>query len=73
VDFSADLFLPSRFPSDVAYKHGQSGRSLLQANPVDHFDKRPMTMRDSVRAASGQLNIPLASKEQRNTFAKEAL
>jgi uncharacterized protein len=61
VDFSGwTLFCHADLPGSIAY-HMAKAIDLCHAEiPVDHFDKRPMTMDEFCRGGeAGQLNIPL--------------
>jgi TRAP-type uncharacterized transport system substrate-binding protein len=63
VDFSGwTFFCHADLPSRVAYEMARSVDLCHKQIPVDHFDKRPMTMREFCRGGeAGQLNIPLHS------------
>lgn len=61
IDFSGwTFFCHADLPSAIAYGMAKSVDLCHKRIPVDHFDKRPMTMREFCRGgAAGQLNIPL--------------
>jgi TRAP-type uncharacterized transport system substrate-binding protein len=61
VDFSGwTFFCHAEFPSNVAYNMAKAVDLCYKQIPVDHFDKRPMTMREFCQGGeAGQLNIPL--------------
>lgn len=61
VDFSGwTFFCRADLPSAIAYQMARSIDLCHKQIPVDHFDKRPMTMREFCRGGeAGQLNIPL--------------
>lgn len=61
VDFSGwTFFCHADLPSPVAYHMAQAVDLCHGKIPVDHFDKRAMTMREFCRGGeAGQLNIPL--------------
>jgi TRAP-type uncharacterized transport system substrate-binding protein len=61
VDFSGwTFFCHADLPSDIAYNMAKAVDLCYKQIPVDHFDKRPMTMREfSSGGEAGQLNIPL--------------
>jgi TRAP transporter TAXI family solute receptor len=61
VDFSGwTFFCHVDLPSDAAYNMAKAVDLCYQQIPVDHFDKRPMTMSEFCRGGeAGQLNIPL--------------
>ncbi|MDH3445539.1 MAG: hypothetical protein OEN50_16555 [Deltaproteobacteria bacterium] len=61
VDFSGwTFFCHADLPSRVAYDMARAIDLCHKQIPVDHFDKRPMTMREFCRGGeAGQLNIPL--------------
>ena len=61
VDFSGwTFFCHADLPSTVAYNMAKAVDLCYKQIPVDHFDKRPMTMREFCRGGeAGQLNIPL--------------
>jgi TRAP-type uncharacterized transport system substrate-binding protein len=61
VDFSGwTFFCHADLPSEIAYNMAKAVDLCYQQIPVDHFDKRPMTMREFCRGGeAGQLNIPL--------------
>jgi hypothetical protein len=61
VDFSGwTFFCHADLPSEVAYNMAKAVDLCHKQIPVDHFDKRPMTMREFCRGGdAGQLNIPL--------------
>jgi uncharacterized protein len=61
VDFSGwTFFCHADLPSDVAYNMAKAVDLCYKQIPVDHFDKRPMTMREFCQGGeAGQLNIPL--------------
>lgn len=61
VDFSGwTYFCHADLPSEVAYNMAKAVDLCYKQIPVDHFDKRPMTMREFCRGGeAGQLNIPL--------------
>jgi len=63
VDFSGwTFFCHADLPSEIAYGMAKSVDLCHKRIPVDHFDKRPMTMREFCRGGeAGQLNIPLHS------------
>ncbi|HEY6367530.1 MAG TPA: TAXI family TRAP transporter solute-binding subunit, partial [Candidatus Binatia bacterium] len=61
VDFSGwTFFCHADLPSEIAYNMAKAVDLCYQQIPVDHFDKRPMTMSEFCRGGeAGQLNIPL--------------
>ncbi|MGE5215737.1 MAG: TAXI family TRAP transporter solute-binding subunit [Chloroflexota bacterium] len=61
VDFSGwTFFCHADLPPEIAYQMARSIDLCHKRIPVDHFDKRPMTMREFCRGGeAGQLNIPL--------------
>jgi TRAP-type uncharacterized transport system substrate-binding protein len=61
VDFSGwTFFCHADLPSEIAYNMAKAVDLCYQQIPVDHFDKRPMTMREfCCGGEAGQLNIPL--------------
>jgi TRAP-type uncharacterized transport system substrate-binding protein len=61
VDFSGwTFFCHADLPSNIAYNMAKSVDLCYQQIPVDHFDKRPMTMLEFCGGGeAGQLNIPL--------------
>jgi TRAP-type uncharacterized transport system substrate-binding protein len=61
VDFSGwTFFCHADLPSAIAYSIAKAVDLCYQQIPVDHFDKRPMTMLEFCRGGeAGQLNIPL--------------
>jgi TRAP-type uncharacterized transport system substrate-binding protein len=61
VDFSGwTFFCHADLPSQIAYNMAKAVDLCYQQIPVDHFDKRPMTMHEFCRGGeAGQLNIPL--------------
>jgi TRAP-type uncharacterized transport system substrate-binding protein len=61
IDFSGwTFFCRADLPAQTAYSMAQAVDLCHQQIPVDHFDKRPMTMREfSCGGEAGQLNIPL--------------
>jgi TRAP-type uncharacterized transport system substrate-binding protein len=61
VDFSGwTFFCHADLPSQIAYNMAKAVDLCYQQIPVDHFDKRPMTMQEFCRGGeAGQLNIPL--------------
>jgi TRAP-type uncharacterized transport system substrate-binding protein len=61
VDFSGwTFFCHADLPSEIAYNMAKAVDLCYQQIPVDHFDKRPMTMQEFCRGGeAGQLNIPL--------------
>jgi uncharacterized protein len=61
VDFSGwTFFCHAELPSEIAYDMAKAVDLCCQQIPVDHFDKRPMTMTEFCRGGeAGQLNIPL--------------
>jgi TRAP-type uncharacterized transport system substrate-binding protein len=61
VDFSGwTFFCHAELPSSVAYNMAKAVDLSHGQIPVDHFDKRPMTMEEFCRGGeAGQLNIPL--------------
>jgi TRAP-type uncharacterized transport system substrate-binding protein len=63
VDFSGwTFFCHAGLPSEIAYGMAKAIDLCHQQIPVDHFDKRPMTMLEFCRGGeAGQLNIPLHS------------
>jgi TRAP-type uncharacterized transport system substrate-binding protein len=53
-------FCPADLPTGIAYNMARAIDLCHEQIPVDHFDKRPMTMREFCRGGeAGQLNIPL--------------
>ena len=61
VDFSGwTFFCHADLPSNAAYNMAKAVDLCYKQIPVDHFDKRPMTMREFCQGGeAGQLNIPL--------------
>ena len=61
VDFSGwTFFCHADLPSQIAYNMAKAVDLCHEHIPVDHFDKRPMTMLEFCRGGeAGQLNIPL--------------
>jgi TRAP-type uncharacterized transport system substrate-binding protein len=61
VDFSGwTFFCHAGLPSEIAYGMAKAVDLCHRQIPVDHFDQRPMTMREFSRGGeAGQLNIPL--------------
>ena len=61
IDFSGwTFFCHADLPWQIAYDMAKSVDLCHKQIPVDHFDKRPMTMREFCRGGeAGQLNIPL--------------
>lgn len=61
VDFSGwTFFCRADLPARIAYNMAKAVDLCCKQIPVDHFDKRPMTMREFCRGGeAGQLNIPL--------------
>jgi TRAP-type uncharacterized transport system substrate-binding protein len=61
VDFSGwTYFCHADLPSEIAYNMAKAVDLCCEQIPVDHFDRRPMTMREFCRGGeAGQLNIPL--------------
>jgi len=61
VDFSGwTFFCHADLPSAIAYNMAKAVDLCYKQIPVDHFDKRPMTMLEFCRGGeAGQLNIPL--------------
>ncbi|HXV80174.1 MAG TPA: TAXI family TRAP transporter solute-binding subunit, partial [Candidatus Binatia bacterium] len=61
VDFSGwTFFCHADLPANIAYNMAKAVDLCYKQIPVDHFDKRPMTMREFCRGGeAGQLNIPL--------------
>lgn len=61
VDFSGwTFFCHADLPVEIAYGMAKAVDLCHEQIPVDHFDKRPMTMREFSRGGeAGQLNIPL--------------
>lgn len=61
VDFSGwTFFCHADLPAGIAYGMAKAVDLCHRKIPVDHFDKRPMTMREFSRGGeAGQLNIPL--------------
>jgi len=61
VDFSGwTFFCHADLPASVAYDMAQAIDLCHERIPVDHFDKRPMTMAEFCRGGeAGRLNIPL--------------
>jgi TRAP-type uncharacterized transport system substrate-binding protein len=61
VDFSGwTFFCRADLPSEIAYNMAKAVDLCHKQIPVDHFDKRPMTMGEFSRGGeAGQLNIPL--------------
>jgi TRAP-type uncharacterized transport system substrate-binding protein len=61
VDFSGwTYFCHADLPSTIAYGMAKAVDLCHEHIPVDHFDKRPMTMQEFCRGGeAGQLNIPL--------------
>jgi TRAP-type uncharacterized transport system substrate-binding protein len=60
VDFSGwTFFCHAELPSEVAYNMAKAVDHCHKQIPVDHFDKRPMTMREFCRGGeAGPMNIP---------------
>jgi TRAP-type uncharacterized transport system substrate-binding protein len=63
IDFSGwTFFCHGDLPSEIAYNMAQAVDLCHKQIPVDHFDKRPMTMAEFCQGGeAGQLNIPLHS------------
>jgi TRAP-type uncharacterized transport system substrate-binding protein len=61
IDFSGwTYFCRADLPSQIAYGMARAVDLCHEQLPVDHFDKRPMTMREFCQGSeAGQLNIPL--------------
>lgn len=61
VDFSGwTFFCHADLPTEIAYGMAKAVDLCHRQIPVDHFDKRPMTMREFSRGGeAGPLNIPL--------------
>lgn len=61
VDFSGwTFFCHADLPASIAYNMARAVDLCHEKLPVDHFDKRPMTMAEFCRGGeAGQLNIPL--------------
>jgi hypothetical protein len=61
VDFSGwTFFCHAGLPPQIAYAMAKAVDLCHKQIPVDHFDKRPMTIREFCRGGeAGQLNIPL--------------
>jgi uncharacterized protein len=61
VDFSGwTFFCHADLPPEIGYHMAKSVDLCHKQIPVDHFDRRPMTMREFCRGGeAGQLNIPL--------------
>jgi TRAP-type uncharacterized transport system substrate-binding protein len=61
VDFSGwTFFCHADLPAGIAYNMAKAVDLCYEQIPVDHFDKRPMTMREFCQGGeAGQLNIPL--------------
>ncbi len=61
VDFSGwTYFCHADLLSEIAYSMAKAVDLCYKQIPVDHFDKRPMTMHEFCRGGeAGQLNIPL--------------
>jgi TRAP-type uncharacterized transport system substrate-binding protein len=61
VDFSGwTYFCHSALASEIVYNMAKAVDLCYKQIPVDHFHKRPMTMREFCRGGeAGQLNIPL--------------
>lgn len=61
VDFSGWTYFCHRdLPLSIAYSMAKAVDLCYEQIPVDHFDKRPMTMHEFCRGGeAGQLNIPL--------------
>jgi TRAP-type uncharacterized transport system substrate-binding protein len=61
IDFSGwTYFCHADLPSRIAYDMARAVDLCHKQIPVDHFDKRPMTMDEFCRGGeAGQLNIPL--------------
>lgn len=61
VDFSGwTFFCRADLPAAIAYNMAKAVDLCHKQIPVDHFDKRPMTMQEFCRGGeAGQLNIPL--------------
>jgi TRAP-type uncharacterized transport system substrate-binding protein len=63
VDFSGwTFFCHADLPPEIPYNMAKAVDVSYKQIPVDHFDKRPMTMQEFCRGGeAGQLNIPLHS------------
>lgn len=61
IDFSGwTFFCHADLPSEIAFNMARAVDLCHSQIPVDHFDRRPMTMREFCRGSeAGQLNIPL--------------
>jgi hypothetical protein len=61
IDFSGwTFFCRADLPAKIAYNMAHAVDLCHPEIPVDHFDKRPMTMQEFCRGGeAGQLNIPL--------------
>ena len=61
IDFSGwTFFCRADLPSEIAYDMAKAVDLCHEQIPVDHFDKRPMTIQEFCRGGeAGQLNIPL--------------
>ena len=61
IDFSGwTFFCHADLPAHLAYAMAKAIDLCHKQIPVDHFDKRPMTIREFCRGGeAGQLNIPL--------------
>ena len=61
VDFSGwTFFCHAGLPAEIAYGMAKAVDLCHEQIPVDHFDKRPMTMHEFCRGGeAGQLNVPL--------------
>src|SRR5262245_20907157 len=61
IDFSGwTFFCHAGLPAEIAYNMAKCVDLCHKQIPVDHFDKRPMTMEEFCRGGeAGQLNIPL--------------
>jgi TRAP-type uncharacterized transport system substrate-binding protein len=67
VDFSGwTYFCHAALPSEIVYNMAKAVDLCYKQIAVDHFDKRPMTMREFCRGGeAGQLNIPLHAGAKR--------
>jgi len=67
IDFSGwTFFCHADLPSEVAYNMAKAVDLCHKQIPVDHFDKRPMTMHEFCHGGeAGQLNIPLHAGAKR--------
>ncbi len=74
VDFSGwTFFCHADLPAEIAYGMAKAVDLCHKQIPVDHFNKRPMTMREFSRGGeAGQLNIPLASGRE-EIFSRKGL